>query len=140
MRCVDVRLLKEVSAKPGVVLQTIKSDEGHLLRLTRKTEMAHEKADGFNTLFYTKIMKCEASVFGGTKDDSPAHSAIVAHLFQCSCYHGTLEAIELAVGEVAYSKGVANAAQKNGGVIYPGALRGYVAESESSTMISGFLF
>ena len=110
-----------------------------MLRLTGETEMSHEKADGFNTLFDTKIMKCEASVFGGTKDNCPTHLAIVAHLLQCSCNHGALKAIELAVGEVAYSKGVANAAQKNGRVIYPGSLRGYVAESESLTMISGFL-
>jgi hypothetical protein len=51
-----------------------------------------------------------------------------------------LEAVELAICEVTYSKRVADAAQKDGRIVNPSTLGGYVTEGKSAAMISSFLF
>ncbi len=51
-----------------------------------------------------------------------------------------LKTLQLTVGEVANTEGVANAAQKNRGVVDLGTLLRHIAEGQCSAVIGGFLF
>jgi hypothetical protein len=53
--------------------------------------------------------------------------------------HRSLETIELTVRQVTHTKRVTDAAEKHGGIVDPGAMRGDVAEGQGVTVIFRFL-
>ena len=66
---INVGEFQEMGAKARVVLQAVDGNECHLLGLTRKPKMSHEKSERLNTLFYPEIAESKASVFGRSIDD-----------------------------------------------------------------------
>ena len=75
------------------MLEAFKGDEKHLLGLPRETEMTHDQADGFDTLFYFEIAEIETTVFGGAKGDCATDVPVVAHFLECGGYHWPLKAV-----------------------------------------------